>query len=627
MKLLPASSILVRGLLDAKRGTLVQKLNLLRCLRRNLKAVTSASGLLEQLFMITKLLNLDVPGAVVECGTYKGGSAVNLSLACDLVDRRLFICDSFAGLPKPSEGDRTHSTIDGMTDDYEEGWWCGTLEEVKSNISRYGCIRRCSFVPGYFQETLPRLKTPIALAFCDVDLADSLRTCLKSLWPLLVEGGVLFTHEAIQREIFSIFHDDEWWRDNLGCDAPGLVGGGSGLGLYPTENGYYGSCLGYTVKSPQVVWARRITGAESVVRTCIQTNTKPNPAHSEKPELINGRSSAIRHSRDAEILDTPSKRRTKVLYIAGSHRCGSTLLARLLGDIPGFFAIGEGLLHFLGGSSRNRVPCGCGLSVQDCSFWNGIPRPAEQVPFVARWLRLRRIPLLGSYCRRHPAEISELTSSVSSFYSMIGQRSGAEVIVDSSKSPFHARLLSLVPDIDLYVVYLVRDPRNIVASSRQRKEWIPGTSPLRTTKRWMLVTLGTEYVRGSFPKWRTLRYEDFVKAPRAATLQIAADLGCSRLETPFIAESVAELGPQHMLGSNPDKLKRGPTRIAEKAAGLPWLSRTLVSGLTAPFLWRYGYWGSGWQGDFQAVVPPQVAPLAETAGARTNAECEVEDAS
>jgi len=407
-----------------------------------------------------------------------------------------------------------------------------------------------------------------------------------------------------------------------------LVGGGSGLGLYPTENGYYGSCLGYTVKSPQVVWARRITGADSVVRTRLQTNVKPVPAHSEEQELINGSTSpAIRRSRDAQAFDPTSRRRTKVLYIVGSHRCGSTLLARLLGDMPGFFAIGEGLLHFLGGSSRNRVPCGCGMGVQDCSFWNGISRPAEQVPFVARWLRLRRVPLLGSYCRRHPQEASELISSVSSFYDMIAQHSGAEVIVDSSKSPFHARLLSLVPDIELYIVYLVRDPRNIVASSRKRKEWIPGTSPLRTTKRWLLVTLGTEYVRSYLPKWHTLRYEDFVKAPRDATVQIAADLGCKHLETPFIMESVAELGTQHMLGSNPDKLKRGPTRIAEKATDLSWLDRAVVSGLTAPFLWRYGYWGSGWQGEFQVVGRPQVAAFAETAGTPTKADCEIEDAS
>src|SRR5580700_2943144 len=99
---------------------------------------------------------------------------------------------------------------------------------------------------------------------------------------------------------------------------------------------------------------------------------------------------------------------TKVLYIAGSNRCGSTLLARLLGDLPGFVAIGEGLVHFFCGSSEDHVPCGCGLAVQDCSFWKGVSLPVEEEPFAARWLRLRRTPLLGSYCRRHPQQISEL---------------------------------------------------------------------------------------------------------------------------------------------------------------------------------------------------------------------------
>jgi hypothetical protein len=150
-----------------------------------------------------------------------------------------------------------------MTDDYEAGWWRGTLAEVRGNITRYGAIDRCSFVPGYFEKTLPHLHEPVALAFCDVDLADSLRTCLKWLWPRLVHGGILFTHEAIQREVFSIFNDQEWWYEELNCAPPGLVGGGSGIGLYPTDRGYYGSCLGYTVKSPLTTWARRIAGVES----------------------------------------------------------------------------------------------------------------------------------------------------------------------------------------------------------------------------------------------------------------------------------------------------------------------------------------------------------------------------
>src|SRR5262245_27868567 len=42
----------------------------------------------------------DVEGDVIECGTWMGGSAVNLSLACKLAGRKLRIFDSFQGLPE-----------------------------------------------------------------------------------------------------------------------------------------------------------------------------------------------------------------------------------------------------------------------------------------------------------------------------------------------------------------------------------------------------------------------------------------------------------------------------------------------------------------------------------------------
>jgi hypothetical protein len=315
--------------------------------------------------------------------------------------------------------------------------------------------------------------------------------------------------------------------------------------------------------------------------------------------------------------------KTKVLYIAGSNRCGSTLLARLLGSLPGFCAIGEGLVHSFRASADFHVPCGCGLNVQSCSFWRGISIPVEVERFGQLWLRLRRAPLMQSYCRRHPEETREMINSLGNFYEMIAQRAGAEVIVDSSKSPLHARLLSWVPTVDLHIVYLVRDPRSVVGSCRQPKDWLPGASPLRATARWLGLTLGSEYLRTSVAKWRTLRYEDFVKAPGCATLEIAADVGYSFAATPLIAESMAELGPHHMLGSNPDKLKCGPTRIVKKSTGLPWQSRALVSVLTAPLLWRYGYWGKGWPDRFQTVTSEDVPQSPEIAGRDAKVDFEI----
>jgi hypothetical protein len=59
MQLLPASILPVRSFFRAKHGTPLEKVRLMGNMRRNLRAVTSASGFLEQLFIVTRLLNLE----------------------------------------------------------------------------------------------------------------------------------------------------------------------------------------------------------------------------------------------------------------------------------------------------------------------------------------------------------------------------------------------------------------------------------------------------------------------------------------------------------------------------------------------------------------------------------------
>ena len=48
---------------------------------------------------------------------------------------------------------------------------------------------------------------------------ESLKTCLKYLWPLLADGGYFFTHEAPHQEIAAVFFDEDWWHANLHSDA------------------------------------------------------------------------------------------------------------------------------------------------------------------------------------------------------------------------------------------------------------------------------------------------------------------------------------------------------------------------------------------------------------------------
>jgi O-methyltransferase len=232
----------------------IQKIVFLFRLALNKRRVPSLTGFVEQLLMTEYLFNIprSATGVVVECGTYMGGTTVNLSLACEMTGRQLYIFDSFEGFPEPSFSDRRHRVpVAAEIHCYEKGGCHGPLEAVRDNIAHFGKLDRCRFFAGFFEQTLPQLRDPIVFAYCDVDLIDSLKTCLTYLWPRLEESCPLFTHEAHHIEIAGLFFDSAWWAQKLNEEAPGLIGGGSGLGLSPMGQGFFGSCIGYAIKKPK----------------------------------------------------------------------------------------------------------------------------------------------------------------------------------------------------------------------------------------------------------------------------------------------------------------------------------------------------------------------------------------
>jgi hypothetical protein len=217
----------------------------------NRRHICSETELVEQLAMVSALLRLpsSVEGSVVECGCYMGGATANLSLAAKLVGRKFYALDSFQGLPEPKKDDARHLCMNiGEFHTYTKGSICGPLETVKANVAKYGAPSVCTFIAGYFDATLPNFSERVAFAFCDVDLRESLQTCLQYLWPLLPPNGLLFAHEAHHVEVASLFYDPTIWAGSV----PGLVGAGSGLGLLPMPDGSFGSALGYTIKSPSI---------------------------------------------------------------------------------------------------------------------------------------------------------------------------------------------------------------------------------------------------------------------------------------------------------------------------------------------------------------------------------------
>ena len=163
-----------------------------------------------------------VQGIIAEAGCYKGGSTAKLSLLARLTGRRLVAYDSFEGLPDNDESGQT--SILGETATFARGAYKGTYDEVVGNVGRCGDASVCRFAKGWFEDTMPHDSEPVVVAFVDVDLTTSTRTCLKYLFPRLARGGVLFSQDGHLPMVIDVLDDDAFWEREMGRAKPPMVG-------------------------------------------------------------------------------------------------------------------------------------------------------------------------------------------------------------------------------------------------------------------------------------------------------------------------------------------------------------------------------------------------------------------
>ena len=89
---------------------------------------------------------------------------------------------------------------------------------------KYGSIEPCRFIKGWFENTMPAFSERIVAAFIDVDLASSTRTCLKYLYPLLVPGGIIYSHDGDFPLVIEVFMDNDFWEKEVGSKKPYIEG-------------------------------------------------------------------------------------------------------------------------------------------------------------------------------------------------------------------------------------------------------------------------------------------------------------------------------------------------------------------------------------------------------------------
>jgi O-methyltransferase len=157
------------------------------------------------------VLEQNIAGALVECGTWRGGSSFLMAqiLKGAGARRKVWLLDSFEGIQPPQD-------VDGPA---AKAWAANKegpmyfdnlrapLDQVQQTARDLELADLTEFVPGWFDKTLPANRErigPIAILRIDADWYASVKCCLEELYDQVVEGG------------FMIFDDYYTWD---GCST------------------------------------------------------------------------------------------------------------------------------------------------------------------------------------------------------------------------------------------------------------------------------------------------------------------------------------------------------------------------------------------------------------------------
>jgi len=165
--------------------------------------MTSAERMYGLFSAVRHVVAHDIPGDLVECGVWKGGSAMVMALTLQQLGadgRRIWLYDTFAGMTEPEPIDRRARDGAEMLTRWRHfqradhnAWTYAPLEEVRANLARTGFPgERLVYVPGEVERTLPaRVPETIAVLRLDTDWYRSTYHELCHLYPRLASGGVL----------------------------------------------------------------------------------------------------------------------------------------------------------------------------------------------------------------------------------------------------------------------------------------------------------------------------------------------------------------------------------------------------------------------------------------------------
>jgi hypothetical protein len=138
-----------------------------------------------------------IPGDFIETGVWRGGACIMLRAVLEawgVRDRRVWLADSFAGLPPP-DAKRYPADAGQILHTYPA--LAVSAAAVRANFARYGLLdEQVVFLEGWFRDTLPSAPIEqLAILRLDGDLYESTIDALLALYDKVSVGGFVIVDD------------------------------------------------------------------------------------------------------------------------------------------------------------------------------------------------------------------------------------------------------------------------------------------------------------------------------------------------------------------------------------------------------------------------------------------------
>jgi hypothetical protein len=270
---------------------------------------------------------------------------------------------------------------------------------------------------------------------------------------------------------------------------------------------------------------------------------------------------------------------TKLIYIGGYGRSGSTLLEYLLTASPAVVATGEVARHFQ--RFGQIKTCTCGRLGEDCPVWEAFQDRSGK---LKGW-------------DDHETLTLAMLAHLSDQYA---------VMVDASKTAWGSFLMPFRLrqrlGSDFLLVHLVRDPRAVcwstIRTSQRHQDTgllsAPVVRCLRTAIGWTVANVACEIFGWRYREnYVRVHYEDLARSPREVLRSILARVA---VEAPASLERAESLDNRHQLYGNSMRFKSlPPEEVKEDVAwrsDMPKGVGCLATSLCWPLGAKYEYFGS-----------------------------------